>query len=109
MKAKDLKAKYQPIVDIQCGEIIGFEATILGVLENDKTIGYEALREANGYDDLDFKARDKALNEFKIEEYKLFVNSSPKEMSKPLFYEDIDLSNVVWKSQKNLLLRTEKE
>ena len=86
---------YQPIVDVRNGDIIAFEANIRGKDENGKEIGYEQLREANVVADLDFKARDLALNQFELRPHKLFVNVAPEEMHKPLFFEDIDFANVV--------------
>lgn len=64
---------------------------------NGEKIGYEQLREEKAVVALDFKARDLALTQFNNlkEHYKLFVNVSPQEMHKPLFFEDVDLSNVV--------------
>ena len=46
-------------------------------------------------DNLDFKARDLASTEFKLRNYKLFVNVAPEELHKPLFAEDIELNDVV--------------
>ncbi len=64
---------------------------------NGEKIGYEQLREENSVVDLDFKARDLALTQFSNlkKHYKLFVNVSPQEMHKPLFFEDVNLTNVV--------------
>lgn len=95
MKSPSLIPVYQPIVDITNSDIIAFEANIRGEDENGKVIRYEALRDANLIVDLDFKARDLALNQFKLRKHKLFVNVAPQEMDKPLFFEDVDFSNVV--------------
>ena len=46
-------------------------------------------------ENLDYEARDLALTEFKLKKYKLFVNVTPEELHKPLFSEDIELTNVV--------------
>ena len=95
MKSPSLIPVYQPIVDITNSDIIAFEANIRGEDENGKVIRYEALRDANLIVDLDFKARDLALNQFKLRKHKLFVNVAPQEMDKPLFFEGVDFSNVV--------------
>ena len=72
MKIPSLIPVYQPIVDITNSDIIAFEANIRGEDENGKIIRYEALRDANLIVDLDFKARDLALNQFKLRN--LFLN-----------------------------------
>ena len=95
---------YQPIVDIRSGDIIAFEATVKGKNAQGSEIGYEQLREFEKQKDsidsvgelnLDFRARDLALNEFQLKDHKLFVNVSPEEMGTPLFFEDVNIANVV--------------
>ena len=96
---------YQPIVDIQNGEILGFEANVKGVNKKGNEKGFEALRELEKEKNrkkkrrklsLDFRARDLAIEKFQYkDEYKLFVNISPEEMEPPFFYEDVNIKNVV--------------
>lgn len=56
---------------------------------------YEQLRESKLYPALDYEARDIALINFRLRNYKLFVNVAPEELDKPLFSEDLELNNVV--------------
>lgn len=96
---------YQPIVDIQHGEILGFEAYVKGENKKGHEKSFEQLRELERKKDgkkkrrklsLDFIARDLAIEKFLLkEDYKLFVNISPKEMGTPFFYEDVNVANIV--------------
>ena len=56
---------------------------------------YEQLRESKLYPTLDYVARDIALINFRLRDYKVFVNVAPEELDKPLFSEDLELNNVV--------------
>lgn len=87
---------YQPILDIIEGKIIGFEANMRGKMKgSEKEINYYELKKEN-IANLDFNARDKAITAFKLfNKYKLFVNATPEELGKPIFFEDIDLSKIV--------------
>ncbi|MBX0357689.1 EAL domain-containing protein [Halobacillus sp. Nhm2S1] len=87
---------YQPIIDVKEKRIVGFEATTKGRIEStNEEVSYDKLKECN-IDNLDFHARDIAVNEFELyEDYKLFVNITPKELVNPLFYEDIDITRLV--------------
>lgn len=96
---------YQPIVDIRDGEILGFEANVKGENKKGHEKGFEQLRELERKKNqkkkrrklsLDFRARDLAIEKFLLkDDYKLFVNISPKEMVTPFFYEDVNVANVV--------------
>lgn len=86
---------YQPIIDVKQNKIIGFEANTRGKLYGkDDELNYMELKKENIIN-LDFIARDKALTEFNLKNYRLFVNAEPEELKNPIFFEDIDLSNVV--------------
>lgn len=77
------------------GSIFGFEANVRGKDANGKIVRYEQLRESKLYPSLDYEARDMALINFRLRDYKLFVNVAPEELDKPLFSEELELTNIV--------------
>ncbi|PLT31768.1 EAL domain-containing protein [Peribacillus deserti] len=102
MNEKNLKPVYQPIIHLETNRVLGFEANIIGLEEDGTELRYPDLLKRN-IKNLDFIARDKAITQFKIRQkgFKLFVNAEPEEMDIPLFYEDVDLTNVVLEITEN--------